>query len=309
MPSIWKRIARPNVEPYHFPSTDELREELPALEEAEPEPDREEEAIPQELEVPQEPIEEAPAEPEPPAELVYAKIQAEQILQQAKEEAQAALDSARLQAESILANARSEGYETGHAEGMAQGLAQAQEEQKLLLAQQAEEQAGHVEQFLNQANDALDRLMEDSVSELRDLAIAVAEKVIGISLQSSSDVIERMIHIAVDKRKRCEWVHIYVSEQDAKRLVRISPMLAGSLSALSDHVRIVPMGDDEAGMCIIEMPDQIIDASASTQLDNIRSALEDVPADRAGTGLGADSQEGLNNVSKYDPSGPPFGAL
>ena len=38
------------------------------------------------------------------------------------------------------------------------------------------------------------------------------------------------------------------------------------------------MADDEAGTCIIEMPDEIIDASAATQLNNIRTLLADAPA-------------------------------
>ena len=33
------------------------------------------------------------------------------------------------------------------------------------------------------------------------------------------------------------------------------------------------MADDESGTCIIEMPDEIIDASVSTQLDNIKDIL------------------------------------
>lgn len=38
------------------------------------------------------------------------------------------------------------------------------------------------------------------------------------------------------------------------------------------------MADDEPGTCIIEMPDEIVDASAATQLNNIRTMLSDIPA-------------------------------
>ncbi|MEI3361583.1 MAG: hypothetical protein V8R75_02855 [Oscillospiraceae bacterium] len=53
--------------------------------------------------------------------------------------------------------------------------------------------------------------MDENIGELRELAIAVAEKVIAISLRSSSEVIGRMIQAAVDKRKRREWVRIYIA--------------------------------------------------------------------------------------------------
>ena len=55
--------------------------------------------------------------------------------------------------------------------------------------------------------------------------------------------------------------------------------LTPALSALSDHIRIVPMADEESGTCIVEMPDTIIDASASTQMANIKALLADIPAD------------------------------
>ena len=57
---------------------------------------------------------------------------------------------------------------------------------------------------------------------------------------------------------------------DSKELAQITPELTAALSGLSDHIKIIPMADDELGTCIIEMPDEIIDASVSTQLDNIR---------------------------------------
>ena len=45
-------------------------------------------------------------------------------------------------------------------------------------------------------------------------------------------------------------------------------------AGLSDHIKLIPMADDELGTLIIEMPDEIIDASASTQMNNIRDVLK-----------------------------------
>jgi flagellar assembly protein FliH len=108
--------------------------------------------------------------------------------------------------------------------------------------------------------------------------MAVAEKVVCVSLKSSSEVISQMIQAAIDKRKRKEWVRIYISECDAKRMVQLPPSLTTALAALSDRVRIIPVAEDEPGTCIIEMPDEIVDASAATQLSNLRGVLADSPA-------------------------------
>ena len=45
------------------------------------------------------------------------------------------------------------------------------------------------------------------------------------------------------------------------------------------------MSDDESGTCIIEMPDEIVDASAATQLDNLRTILMDAGAGSGGINL------------------------
>ena len=143
------------------------------------------------------------------------------------------------------------------------------------LEQQMHDQTEQVQQFLVKATEARDEMLQQYQDEMRDLSIAVAEKVIHISLKSSCAVIARMIQVATEKLKRRQWVHIYVGGYSAKELAQITPELMTSLAGLSEHIKIIPMPEDEAGTCIIEMPDEIIDASASTQLQNIRNILSE----------------------------------
>ena len=116
---------------------------------------------------------------------------------------------------------------------------------------------------------------------MKELALAIAEKVIHVSLKSSGDILIRMIESATAKRRRCEWVQVYIADRDARASANTVPELTEALSRLSDRVRVIPMTGDESGTCIIEMPDEIIDASVSTQLDNLRGLISDEP-DRQG---------------------------
>ena len=191
-----------------------------------------------------------------------AERQAAEILEKARE-------AAKLEAEEIYRTAQEEGRE----EGYLAGVAQAMEEGRLHQEQTAARMQDEVEKFLEQAGIALDRQLDENLNELRDLAIAIAEKVVCISLRSSTEIIGRMVQAALDKRKHREWIHIYISESDARRMGQIPATLTAAVAGLSDRVRIIPMADDDSGTCVIEMPDEIIDASASTQLGNIRSML------------------------------------
>ena len=223
-----------------------------------------------------EPEQEMETESEPEEELTPIDQTAQQVeamLREAERQAAEILEKARetakLEAEEIYRTAQEEGRE----EGYLAGVAQAMEEGRLHQEQTAARMQDEVEKFLEQAGIALDRQLDENLNELRDLAIAITEKVVCISLRSSTEIIGRMVQAALDKRKHREWIHIYISECDAKRMSQVPASLTAAVSGISDRVRIIPMADDDSGTCVIEMPDEIIDASASTQLGNIRGLL------------------------------------
>lgn len=285
MPSILKRFSNPKVVPFELPDAKEMVVERPKAGQAQSldveEFDLMEDADSEFSEPAAEPEESAEVWEEPRASadepVSYARVQADMILQDArrqKEEIIAqAKEKAREEAEAIYEAAKNEGYQFGYA----QGTAQAMEDGLRAREEQAARMEEQVEQFLAKAGKALDRQLDSSVDEMRDLAVAIAEKIMSISLKSSTDVITRMIQTALDKRKKREWIHIYIAECDAKRMAQIPASLSATLSAMSDRVRIIPMSGEEAGTCIIETPDEIIDASAATQLGNIKNILMDTP--------------------------------
>ena len=251
MPNIFKRFLQPNASDFVFPDVEELVEEEPADTAGEQEGEPEESAPEAE-------------EKDTPSAVDFAQIQAEKILEDARRQAEDYLVrrqmEAEQEAEQVRQQAQSEGYRQGYAEGLRQAGVEGQAE----LQKQREQQAEELQAFLEKRG------------ELCELSLAIAEKVIHVSLNSSSEVVARMIQVATEKLKRREWVHIYVGGCAAKEVSAITPELMTALAGLSDHIKIIPLSDDEAGTCIIEMPDEIIDASASTQLKNIRDLIHEI---------------------------------
>ena len=298
MPNIFKAFSRTKAEPYQFPNAEEIvvpgaepeRPPEPEPEDGEefsplgdgPSPGGEEDGFDVTLDDGVQADESEPASEAKEAPISFAQIQAEQILADARRDADKILMQAKEKADKETKKVFSKAREEGYQEGYVAGMAQAAEESRQAREEQAAKLEEEVHRFMEHAADTLDRQMDQSVEDLRDLAMAVAEKVICVSLKSSADVIARMIQSAIDKRKKKEWVHIYIAECDAKRLTQLPASLTGALSALSDRVRIIPMADDESGTCIIEMPDEIIDASVSTQLGNLRTILNDTAAGASG---------------------------
>lgn len=281
MPGIFKRFTSVSADKYVFPDAEDLsfpaeaEYEPPALEDLEggdgesPPPDTGEQA--------REAEQKKPVKKKEPGPLDFAQVQAEAILAEAAEEArklrEKALAQAEEEAEELKRQAHTEGYQAGFAQGMAEGRQEAKVQREQMAAAQEKE----ITAFLKDAVRARDQLLEDSKQDLKELALAIAEKVIHVSLKSSGDILIRMIEAATAKRRRCEWVQVYIADCDAKASVNTVPELTEYLSRLSDRVRVIPMTGDESGTCIVEMPDEIIDASVSTQLDNLRGIITDEP--------------------------------
>ena len=270
MPNILKRFTNVTANKYVFPNA----ADLPVLgeEQAAPPAEELEEGMSQEEAIQEEP---APEEPEPASQspVDFAQVQAEAILADARREAERFMEQAReesaLELEDMRRQAASEGFQQGMQEGLLAGRLEAQQQ----LEKDAVQQAADVKAFL-QAAQVEKELLQKSKEDLKELALAIAEKVIRVSLRSSSDILIRMIEAATAKKRRCEWVQIYIADCDARTNAQTIPELTEAMRHLSDRVRVIPMADDESGTCIIEMPDEIIDASVSTQLDNLRGVLD-----------------------------------
>ncbi len=291
MRNILKGFLEPQAEKYILPDASDIHFEegisdfqLPSLDEEEQLPPEESELETVDVTVGEEepmtpepePEPEQPEKPKAPETPVhYAQLQAELILNKAREEAEELLVRAREQAvqeqEEIRAGARDEGYRDGYAQGTAKAMSDAVRDREATAARLEKE----VKAFLEKASLAREEMILQSRDELVELCLAVAEKVVRVSLKSSSEVIVRMIQTATERMKRQEWVHIYISGCDVRQLSKISPALTTTLGALSQHIKIIPMGDGEDGTCIVETPEEIVDASISTQMSNVRDVIRD----------------------------------
>ncbi len=278
MPNVFKGFLSGEASNYVFKPAAELKVDgkAPARERPAPQPEPE----PVESEELSEDVaeqEEQEREPTPETDpLGFARVQANAILADARAEAERYKETARAEFEEELEAAkraaRDEGYSRGYAEGMAQSMQEGREERERM----ALEQIKGIEAFLEAAARARDNMLDNAREELKDLAVAVAEKVIHVSLKNSSDIILRMVDAATDTHKRCEWAHIYVSDCDVGGKAYTVPELTAALSHIADRVRVIPMPDEESGTCIVELPDVILDASVSTQLGNMKEVLDGV---------------------------------
>lgn len=189
------------------------------------------------------------------------------------QQAEDILNAAREEAEKIRAEALEAGKKEGYEAGYAQGEKEAYADHKQAYDQELAELRQSIVSLIQDMGNRKDKVLEKYIDDLKNISLAVAEKIIHTSLKSSGEIIKRMIISGTEKLKKTSWVKIYVGREEPGISVQGDAELIRELSRLSDNVKIVVM-EEEPGTCIIELPNEIIDVSTGTQLENIRGILE-----------------------------------
>lgn len=197
----------------------------------------------------------------------------EAILQDRLWKAEALLERAREEAENIRQEAYEEGFEQGKEEGRQAGREAAYQEEQQTIKEELHNLAQKIGQYAADMEIQKEKVLEEYLDDLKNISLAIGEKIVQTSLKSSSEVIKRMIVAATEKLKKTAWAKIYVARTNEELDIQGDLQLLKELAKLSDNVKIVVMEDAEPGTCIIELPQEIIDISTGTQMENIRDIL------------------------------------
>ncbi len=193
----------------------------------------------------------------------------EAIIQEAEKRAEGILRDAREQAELL----RKQAYEEGRQEGKNEGYHEAYEKHQRAYEKERSEIRADARELFESVSEEKTKILEKYIDDLKRVSLAVAEKIIQTSLQSSGDIVKRMILSATDKMTKRQWAKIYIAKSNVGLSMEADTEFLEALSRLSDNVKVITMDHEEAGTCIIELPDEIIDASVGTQIENIKDII------------------------------------
>lgn len=199
-----------------------------------------------------------------------------EILENARREADELMAEVRQKAEKEYESAREAGYRAGYSTGYEESRRRAEGECRMEYEKRLLDFQEDMKKALQSVETAKERCLHNYLDELKDCAIAIGEKVIQISLRSSGEVIRQMIISATEKLKKTAWVKIYIDKSDYDMMMEADADIIDELSHLSDNIKFIVMDKEDNGNCIIEMPEEIVDVSVNTQMENIKDILENV---------------------------------
>lgn len=158
------------------------------------------------------------------------------------------------------------GYEAGLRSGTEEGLRKAADVNQRTINELAE--------MIQTVEKEKEKVLQRFADNLQDLAVAIAKAILKKELEIDDKAMAKIILSAMDSYRNQAWLRIYVSDQTANILTKADNDIVEQLKNVSENVKVVAaqgMGD---GGCIIEMPDQVIDAGIDTQLRKIRNAID-----------------------------------
>lgn len=141
---------------------------------------------------------------------------------------------------------------------------------------QAEEDFENGVQTLLCICNELDRLREtilqNSIGEMRELVLAIAEKIIRHSVEEQSETITATIIEAIHLAVKSDEFQIQLNPEDLACIEEKKSEIIDKISGL-DNVVLKPDATLERGGCMIESTSCTIDASMASQLKVIRNSL------------------------------------
>lgn len=219
--------------------------------------------------------------------------QGEAIIQRAREQAAAIVREAEAERDRLVAGAAERGYAEGLARGLEEGRARGREEghaEAMEAARQhAEALCASWEAALAEFTERREAMLLEARMDVLRLAVLIAEKVTKRVVRIDPEVAAAQVESVLGLIARPTEVVLSINPEDRAVVERVLPGVMARLGT----VRGVELRDDanlERGSCVARMRgnDGVgggeIDASISTQLDRIVSAL--LPGEERGSSAG-----------------------
>ena len=192
-----------------------------------------------------------------------AENEAAAIVEKAKAEAAQIVAEAQAQHDKIVSEARNDGFEQGHQEGYEKGVAE------------VERLIERMHKILEAVMQRREEILQDTESQIVELVILMARKVIKILSENQKNVIMANTVAALRKVKTRGNVTLRVNIED----VKLTTAHADEFIQHVENVQGITVQEDssvEKGGCIVETDFGAIDARISSQLTELENKILEV---------------------------------
>lgn len=158
------------------------------------------------------------------------------------------------------------GFSAGKKSGYDDGFKNAAEENRKNLDELAS--------MIENVEKAKAGILQKFESGLENLAFTMARAILKSELKTNESAMHSIIQNAVGSYRNQAWLRIYVSNSTASILLKSDNNIIDALKGVSDNIKVISKPQMDDGGCILEMPDQVIDAGIDSQLKKFKTAID-----------------------------------
>lgn len=188
------------------------------------------------------------------------KLQSE-IKEKAIKEAEIILAEARRAAIDIKNESMSSGYEEGFLKGYEEGLKKGNDEVQKLISE--------AKSIKDEIIREKERLYKECESDMVNVILEIANKIIEINLERNNDIILNLIKKGLENYTAFDKVTVRVCEKDYEYCIKNKDRLLKNIEFIND-INILKDLTLKKGDCIIETSSGIIDSGVYTQLKTLK---------------------------------------
>ncbi len=196
-----------------------------------------------------------------------AAAQVRELEAEAQARAAAIIAEAEAQAGAVRARAYEDGFAAGHAEGIS-----AADRDSAGVIQVAEEVAASLVA-------ERDQQLADAESELVELSIHVASRVLNTALEVDPSIVAEVFRGALRRAFHRETVHVLAHPDDLALLRELGPRVAAELGGV-EHLHFLEERRISRGSIVVRTPAGEVDATIDGKLDRIADALREQASQR-----------------------------
>lgn len=203
----------------------------------------------------------------------------EKIIEECRVKSENNIEAIKRQAEIDAKEQREKGYreglDKGKEEGYNIGFKKAKKDVIEELREINKSKIKELEDMIASVEESKKDIIDMYESKITDIALIVAEKILKKQVEEDREYIKSIILDVVKDYKNVSWIKIYLSEFERSEDIEVDNKIIEELTHISKDISIVYQEGKERGTCIIETPDNIIDASVKEQLNNLKGAIND----------------------------------
>ncbi len=204
--------------------------------------------------------------------LKEAQVQADILRQKAQADYDQLIKDAQLEIDAAREKARQAGHDEGFTAGQQAGEAQIRQEMQASINDAAKQ----AQKTLHDADIAAADYVQRSEDEIVSIAMAVVDKVLPQHFIDAPQVILPLVKQALAKVKDQQQVIIHVPAASYDLVLMMRDEYRSLLTGADATLEIQADEMLHPGDCVIETPNGSVDARLATQLELIKSAVQEV---------------------------------